>query len=171
MIRLITGGARSGKSTLAEQLAAASGLEVVYIATAQAGDGEMTERVALHRERRPSHWQTVEEPLQLAEAIRLYQQDNRCLLVDCLTLWVTNLLLSEADIQRQRDALSEALVSAKGDIILVTNETGMGVVPLGELSRRFVDEAGWLNQAVAAQADQVVITVAGLPLTLKGEKL
>lgn len=171
MIRLITGGARSGKSTLAERLAEESGLEVIYIATAQTGDGEMSERVALHRERRPDHWQTVEEPLRLAETITSLQQPGRCLLVDCLTLWVTNLLLSEADIQEQRELLYTTLANAKGEVILVTNETGMGVVPMGELSRRFVDEAGWLNQAVAAVADQVVLTVAGLPLTVKGEKL
>ncbi|TCK04713.1 bifunctional adenosylcobinamide kinase/adenosylcobinamide-phosphate guanylyltransferase [Marinobacterium mangrovicola] len=171
MIRLITGGARSGKSTLAERLAEESGLEVIYIATAQTGDGEMSERVALHRERRPDHWQTVEEPLRLVETIRRLQQPGRCLLVDCLTLWVTNLLLSEADIQEQRELLYTTLANAKGEVILVTNETGMGVVPMGELSRRFVDEAGWLNQAVAAVANQVVLTVAGLPLTVKGEKL
>ncbi|SEG82059.1 bifunctional adenosylcobinamide kinase/adenosylcobinamide-phosphate guanylyltransferase [Marinobacterium lutimaris] len=171
MIRLITGGARSGKSTLAERLAEESGLEVIYIATAQTGDGEMSERVALHRERRPDHWQTVEEPLQLVETISRLQQPGHCLLVDCLTLWVTNLLLSETDIQAQRELLYTTLANAKGEVILVTNETGMGVVPMGELSRRFVDEAGWLNQAVAAVADQVVLTVAGLPLTVKGEKL
>lgn len=171
MIRLITGGARSGKSTLAERLAQASGREVVYIATAQAGDGEMRERVALHRARRPAHWQTLEEPLRLVEMIQAQQGPERCLLVDCLTLWLTNLLLAEADMRAQREALCQALAEAAGEIILVSNETGMGIVPLGELSRRFVDEAGWLNQAVAAQADQVVFTVAGLPLTLKGEKL
>jgi len=171
MIRLITGGARSGKSRLAEQLAQASGREVVYIATAQTGDGEMRERVALHQARRPAHWQTLEEPLRLVETIRAQQGPKRCLLVDCLTLWVTNLLLDQADMAAQRTALCQALAEAAGEIILVSNETGMGIVPLGELSRRFVDEAGWLNQAVAARADQVVLTVAGLPLTLKGEPL
>lgn len=171
MIRLITGGARSGKSTLAERLATESGSEVVYIATAEACDGEMSERVALHRERRPSHWQTVEQPLALVETIQAQQKDGRCLLVDCLTLWVTNLLLAERDIEAEREALCAALTAARGEIILVTNETGMGVVPMGALSRRFVDEAGWLNQAVAALADQVVLTVAGLPLTVKGETL
>lgn len=171
MIRLITGGARSGKSTLAERLATESGSEVVYIATAEAGDGEMSERVAMHRERRPSHWQTVEQPLALVETIQAQQKDGRCLLVDCLTLWVTNLLLAERDIEAEREALCAALTAARGEVILVTNETGMGVVPMGELSRRFVDEAGWLNQAVAALADQVVLTVAGLPLTVKGETL
>lgn len=181
MIRLITGGARSGKSTLAERLAEESTLEVVYIATAriddreiddrETGDKEMSDRIARHKERRAAHWQTVEEPLKLAEAIRAQQRKNRCLLVDCLTLWVTNLLLSEADIPSHRQALCEALASAQGEIILVTNETGMGIVPMGELNRRFVDEAGWLNQAVAAHADQVILSVAGVPLTVKGEKL
>lgn len=171
MIRLITGGARSGKSSLAERLAQASGREVVYIATAQVRDQEMDARVAQHRARRPDHWQTLEEPHRLVETILAWQQPGRCLLVDCLTLWVTNLLLAEADMGAQREALCQALTAARGEIILVSNETGMGIVPLGELSRRFVDEAGWLNQAVAARADQVILTVAGLPLTLKGEPL
>ncbi|KEA65125.1 Adenosylcobinamide-phosphate guanylyltransferase [Marinobacterium lacunae] len=171
MIRFITGGARSGKSSRAEQLAAASGREVVYIATAEARDGEMSERLAMHRARRPSNWQTVEEPLALPEVIRSRQGEGICLLVDCLTLWVTNLLLADRDMQVHRETLLSALEVAKGEIILVSNETGMGVVPMGELSRRFVDESGWLHQAVAAQADQVVLMVAGLPLVVKGDSV
>ncbi|MBR9884882.1 MAG: bifunctional adenosylcobinamide kinase/adenosylcobinamide-phosphate guanylyltransferase [Oceanospirillales bacterium] len=171
MIRFITGGARSGKSSRAEQLAAASGREVVYIATAEARDGEMSERLAMHRARRPSSWQTVEEPLALPEVIRSRQGEGICLLVDCLTLWVTNLLLADRDMQVHRETLLSALEAAKGEIILVSNETGMGVVPMGELSRRFVDESGWLHQAVAAQADQVVLMVAGLPLVVKGDSV
>jgi adenosylcobinamide kinase/adenosylcobinamide-phosphate guanylyltransferase len=171
MIRFILGGARSGKSRQAEQLALASGREVFYIATAQAQDDEMRQRIQRHRGERPVHWQTVEEPLQLAATILSLQAPGRCLLIDCLTLWVTNQLLDEADLQAEREALCAALVNARGEVILVSNETGMGVVPMGELSRRFSDEAGWLNQSVAALADQVVLMVAGIPLTVKGPTL
>jgi len=171
MIRFITGGARSGKSSRAERLAAESGREVIYIATARGEDAEMRARLASHRARRPAHWHTIEEPLALTRVIREQQGPERCLLIDCLTLWVTNLLLAEADLHVEREALIAELACARGEIILVSNETGMGVVPMGELSRRFVDESGWLHQAVAARADQVVLMVAGLPLTVKGDRL
>ena len=167
MIRLILGGARSGKSRYAEQLAQDTGREVIYIATAQAYDDEMRTRIQRHQHDRPDHWLTVEEPLQLAATILAQQSSERCLLIDCLTLWVTNQLLDEADLQAEREALCAALANARGEIILVSNETGMGVVPMGELSRRFSDEAGWLNQSVAALADQVVLMVAGIPLPVK----
>lgn len=167
MIRFITGGARSGKSGYAERLAQQSGREVIYIATAEARDAEMRARLEHHRARRPAYWTTIEEPLALAEAIRRQQDAGRCLLVDCLTLWVTNQLLAQADMATEREALCKALAEAEGEVILVSNETGMGVVPLGELSRRYVDEAGWLHQRVAALADQVVLMVAGLPMRVK----
>lgn len=169
MIELILGGARSGKSRLAERHAAESGLAVHYIATGQARDGEMAERIAHHRERRPKHWALIEEPLALARVLREQAAEDRCLLVDCLTLWLSNLLL-DADPQRfgrERDALLECLADLPGRIILVSNETGLGVVPMGELSRRFVDESGWLHQAVAERAQRVIFTVAGLPMVLK----
>ncbi|WP_028240827.1 bifunctional adenosylcobinamide kinase/adenosylcobinamide-phosphate guanylyltransferase [Stutzerimonas azotifigens] len=172
-VELILGGARSGKSALAERLATASGLEVVYIATSQALDAEMAERVAHHRRRRPTGWQLVEEPLELARVLAEQSGARRCLLVDCLTLWLTNLLLLD-DPQRlaaERRALLERLPSLPGRVILVSNETGLGVVPLGELTRRYVDEAGWLHQAVAAEAERVVFSVAGLPCVLKGAPL
>ncbi len=170
MRTLILGGARSGKSRLAEKLARESGLEVVYIATAQAQDAEMSARIAHHRTRRPADWQTVEEPLALASALRRHNASQRCLLVDCLTLWLTNLLLhpSAELFVRERDALLDVLPGLQGRIILVGNETGMGIVPMGELSRRFSDEAGWLHQELAERCDHVLLTVAGLPLTLKG---
>jgi len=173
MLELILGGARSGKSRLAERLAADSGLEVVYIATGQAGDGEMAARIAHHRAARPADWGLVEEPLELARALRDNAAPRRCLLVDCLTLWLTNLLMLEDDtrLAMRRDAFLEALGELPGRIILVGNETGLGVVPLGELTRRYVDEAGWLHQAVAERADRVLFTVAGLPMLLKGEPL
>lgn len=169
MLELILGGARSGKSRFAERLAAESGLAVSYIATSQPLDGEMVERIAHHRERRPAHWTLVEEPLQLARVLREQATANRCLLVDCLTLWLTNLLMLDdaARLAEERDALLECLDGLPGRILLVSNETGLGVVPLGELTRRYVDEAGWLHQAVAERAQRVTFMVAGLPMTLK----
>ena len=173
MLQLILGGARSGKSRLAEKLAAESGCAVTYIATSQPLDGEMNERVRHHRERRPEHWALIEEPVELARVLRDNARADACLLVDCLTLWLTNLLVLE-DLQRlnaERDALLECLAELPGEILFVSNETGMGVVPLGELTRRYVDEAGWLHQALAERCQRVVLTVAGLPLTLKGTAL
>jgi len=173
MRNLILGGARSGKSRLAEQLAVASGLAVTYIATSQPLDGEMNERVRLHRERRPAEWGLIEEPLGLAAVLRAEAAPGRCLLVDCLTLWLTNLLLQD-DPQRlceERDALLDCLEQLPGTLILVSNETGLGVVPMGELTRRYVDAAGLLHQAVAERCERVVLTVAGLPLMLKGPAL
>ena len=173
MLQLILGGARSGKSRLAEKLAAESGCAVTYIATSQPLDGEMSERVRHHRERRPVEWALIEEPVELARVLRDNARADACLLVDCLTLWMTNLLMLE-DPQRlsaERDALLECLAELPGEIVFVSNETGMGVVPLGELTRRYVDEAGWLHQALAERCQRVVLTVAGLPLTLKGTAL
>ncbi|MCF7202168.1 bifunctional adenosylcobinamide kinase/adenosylcobinamide-phosphate guanylyltransferase [Pseudomonas oligotrophica] len=170
MLELILGGARSGKSRFAERLAAESGLAVTYIATSQALDGEMSARIAHHRQRRPVHWSLVEEPLQLARVLREQAAPQRCLLVDCLTLWLTNLLMLDdaARLAEERDALLECLDGLPGRVLLVSNETGLGVVPLGELTRRYVDEAGWLHQAVADRAQRVTFMVAGLPMTLKG---
>jgi len=170
MRTLILGGARSGKSALAERLAAASGHEVVYVATAQAHDEEMAARIAHHRAQRPSHWLSVEEPLALAATLQAHTRPGRCVLVDCLTLWVSNLLGSpDADsFERERDALLKLMPSLKGQVLLVSNEVGLGVVPMGELTRRFVDEAGRLHQALAAQCERVVFVAAGLPLPLKG---
>ncbi|MGY2197804.1 bifunctional adenosylcobinamide kinase/adenosylcobinamide-phosphate guanylyltransferase [Pseudomonas gingeri] len=173
MQQLILGGARSGKSRLAERLADESRLPVTYIATSQPLDGELSERIALHRQRRPAHWRLIEEPLQLARVLRDNAATDACLLVDCLTLWLTNLLMLEdpARLQAERDALLDCLAELPGEIIFVSNETGLGVVPLGELTRRYVDEAGWLHQALAERCQRVVLTVAGLPLTLKGPAL
>ncbi|HGM5580169.1 TPA: bifunctional adenosylcobinamide kinase/adenosylcobinamide-phosphate guanylyltransferase [Pseudomonas putida] len=173
MRNLILGGARSGKSRLAEQLAVTSGLPVTYIATSEPLDGEMNERVRLHRERRPADWGLIEEPLALARVLRDEAREGRCLLVDCLTLWLTNLLMldDEQRLAEERDALLDCLASLPGTLILVSNETGLGVVPMGELTRRYVDLAGWLHQAVAERCERVVLTVAGLPLMLKGPAL
>lgn len=173
MQELILGGARSGKSRLAERLADESGLEVTYIATSQALDGEMSERIRSHRDRRPAHWGLVEEPRALARVLGEHASAQRCLLVDCLTLWLTNLLLleDEACLVRERNALLACMHSLPGRLILVSNETGLGVVPMGELTRRYVDEAGLLHQAIAERCQRVVFTVAGLPMILKGDPL
>jgi len=170
MRTLILGGARSGKSAQAEKLAAESGLEVIYIATAQAWDDEMAARIAHHRHARPADWACVEEPLQLAKVLHALARPERCLLVDCLTLWLSNLLGSEDGqvFERERAALLSALPTLPGRIILVSNEVGSGIVPMGELTRRFVDEAGRLHQAIAALSEQVQLVMAGLPLNLKG---
>ena len=170
MKELILGGVRSGKSRLAERRARESGREVVYIATAiAAGDSELAERIREHRRRRPPGWSTVEEPVALSAALRAHAGNERCLLVDCLTLWLTNLLSGAADrFERERQSLVDVLPQLPGDLILVSNETGLGVVPLGELSRRFVDASGELHQALAAMCDRVTLTIAGLPHPLKG---
>jgi len=183
MRTLILGGARSGKSAYAEQLAAASGKDVIYIATAQVGDAEMAQRIALHRQQRPLHWHTVEQPLALGDAIAEWSTPGRVLLVDCLTLWLSNLLFAEAQdfpeighitppacFHAERERFLQVLQRASGDLLLVSNEVGMGVVPLGAVSRWYADEAGRLNQAVAAACENVTLIAAGLPLLLKGER-
>lgn len=169
---LILGGVRSGKSRLAERLATNGGLPVTYIATATAEDDEMRARIAAHRAHRPAHWQLVEEPLRLASVLADHADPGHCVLVDCLTLWLTNLLMAEdaAALERERTALLEVLPRLPGQIILVSNETNMGITPLGNLSRRYCDEAGLLHQALALGCDRVILTVAGLPHILKGER-
>ncbi len=168
---LILGGVRSGKSRLAERLAAGSGLPVTYVATATARDDEMRARIAAHRARRPAHWQVIEEPVELARALREHAGAGQCVLVDCLTLWLTNLLTAQEEglLRRERAALLAALPSLRGEIILVGNETNMGVIPLGELSRRYCDEAGRLHQDIARICERVLLTVAGLPVPVKGK--
>ncbi|GAA5559786.1 MULTISPECIES: bifunctional adenosylcobinamide kinase/adenosylcobinamide-phosphate guanylyltransferase [Acinetobacter] len=172
MLQLILGGARSGKSRLAEQTAISTQLPVTYVATAQALDPEMQSRIAHHQNQRPVHWALVEEPLFLANALKKIDQPNQIILVDCLTLWLTNLLLlDDQNIQQfECEQLLKVLPTLESEIILVSNETGLGVVPLGEISRRFVDEAGRLHQALGQIADKVVFCVAGFPMILKGEK-
>ena len=171
MKELILGGARSGKSALAERLAAESGLAVAYIATATAGDAEMAERIAHHRARRPAAWAVVEKSVQLAAALQEAAAPGRCLLVDCLTLWLNNVIADEDRFRQERDALLEVLPGLPGRIILVSNEVGMGIVPLGELTRRYCDEAGRLHQDLARLCDRVTLVAAGLPLVLKGNPI
>lgn len=171
MKQLILGGVRSGKSRVAEQQALDSGLEVVYIATATAGDNEMHERIQKHQQQRPPHWQLVEEPIMLAESLQTYAEPKRCLLVDCLTLWLTNLLLKKDDtlFRVQRGALVNSITTLPGQLVLVSNETGLGIVPMGKITRRYCDEAGRLHQELAQICDRVILTVAGLPHVLKGD--
>lgn len=176
---LILGGARSGKSRHAEQRALESGLAVTVIATAEAGDAEMAARIRRHRVDRPAHWRTVETPLALATTLQREAAPGRCLIVDCLTLWLCNLLAgadhlpAEADADalplfaRERAALLATLPQLPGRIVLVANEIGLGLVPETPLGRLFRDEAGRLNQAVAAACVRVVFVAAGLPLVLK----
>jgi adenosylcobinamide kinase/adenosylcobinamide-phosphate guanylyltransferase len=165
-ITLVLGGARSGKSRHAENLVAAAPAPWTYIATAQAFDDEMRERIASHRARRDENWQTVDAPLALADALE--SASGKPVLIDCLTLWLTNLLLGEQDIEQATLALEKALATRQAATVLVSNEVGAGIVPENKLARAFRDHQGWLNQRIAAVADQVVLVTAGLPLTLKG---
>jgi adenosylcobinamide kinase/adenosylcobinamide-phosphate guanylyltransferase len=163
---LVLGGARSGKSKLAEQRAVESGLKLIYIATGTAGDVEMAERIAHHKASRDKAWQLVEEPIYLADTLLLHCNTENCILVDCLTLWLSNCLHHNCW-QQQRDQLLAAFSQLSGKVIFVSNEVGMGVTPMGELTRRFVDESGFLHQQLASVCDNVTLVVAGLPLQIK----
>jgi adenosylcobinamide kinase/adenosylcobinamide-phosphate guanylyltransferase len=164
---LVLGGARSGKSRLAQRRAEEIGGELIYVATAEPLDDEMVERIARHRADRDGRWRTIECPLALAETIVREQGDGRVLLIDCLTLWLSNLMHAERDIMAATNALAEALGQARGTIILVANEVGLGLVPDNSLGRRFRDEAGRLNQSIATAASEVLFVAAGLALQLK----
>ncbi|MGR6870799.1 bifunctional adenosylcobinamide kinase/adenosylcobinamide-phosphate guanylyltransferase [Pseudomonas sp. HK3] len=166
-VHLILGGARSGKSGYGESLAKQANRGVTYVATAQALDGEMNERIAQHQRDRPDHWHTLEEPLALADVITTYSQPDNVVLVDCLTLWLMNVMHHELDLSTEVDAVLSALKQAQGLVILVSNEITMGVVPMGELSRRYVDNLGRLHQQIAKQANEVTLMVAGIPMVVK----
>jgi adenosylcobinamide kinase / adenosylcobinamide-phosphate guanylyltransferase len=178
-LTLILGGARSGKSSYAEKLATDSGLPVTYIATAQVYDDEFKARVQHHKDRRPKDWQLIETPHYLRDALEANSRaasraSKNCIILDCLTLWLAQCICPECappegvDWAHERAAFLEILPKLQGNIILVSNEVGMGIVPLGEINRQFQDEQGRLNQAVAALADEVIFIAAGLPLKLKG---
>jgi adenosylcobinamide kinase / adenosylcobinamide-phosphate guanylyltransferase len=166
-LTLVLGGARSGKSRHAEQLVLASGRAPVYLATAEALDDEMAARIAAHRARRDPARQTVEEPLDLTGALALAAASDRAVLVDCLTLWLTNLLLAERPVETEIDQLLATLPELPGALVLVSNEVGQGIVPTGALARAFVDHAGVLHQRIAALADTVLLMTAGLAQRLK----
>ena len=164
---LVLGGARSGKSTYAEDLALRCGLSPVYIATSQAFDGEMDDRIALHRERRGAEWNLSEEPLDLIKVIRENDQSTKVVLVDCLTLWLSNLMHAERNVDLEVQRLCEMLSTLSAKILFVSNEVGLGIVPENTLARHFRDHQGRLNQSIAAAVDRVDFIAAGLPLTLK----
>lgn len=166
-LTLILGGARSGKSRHAETLIEASRLQPYYIATAEALDDEMRERITKHRERRDSRWQTIEEPLALTEIMHSVHAEGRALLVDCMTLWLTNLMVHGRMVEAEIDGLLAALVELDGAAILVSNEVGQGVMPTNAMARAFIDHAGLLHQKLAAKADRVLFMTAGLPQQLK----
>ena len=166
-LSVILGGARSGKSRLAERIVTATGRQRVYIATAEAWDDEMRARIAQHRTDRGAGWQTVEAPQDLAPAL-CGVPAGRVVLVDCLTLWLTNRMLADADLSEDTAALLRALDACPAPVVMVTNELGWSIVPENALARRFRDAQGRLNQTLAARADRVVTVIAGLPLVLKG---
>jgi len=169
----ILGGARSGKSAYAEQLALTQGGTVSYLATARIGDREFAERVALHQARRPTIWSLIEAPIDLAGALDATGKPGQVVLIDCLTLWMVNLLCPPdtdaplADWQARIDSFAEVLARTEATVLIVSNEIGLGVVPMGALTRRYVDELGRLNQRIAASCNRVTLMVAGIPLAVK----
>ena len=166
-VTLVLGGARSGKSAFAETLTQEHGRRV-YVATAERFDDEMAQRIETHRARRGEGWRTVEAPLRLAEAIRRESVPRTCLLVDCLTVWLGNLMHHGHDVEAAREALLESLAAASGPVVLVANEVGLGIVPDNAMARAFRDHAGRLNQAVAGLSERVYFVAAGLPVNVKG---
>lgn len=164
---LFLGGARSGKSRLAQERAEATQEELVYLATAQPHDNEMTERIARHRFERGPRWRTIEAPIGLPEAIGHHDEARRVLLVDCLTLWISNLMMANLDVAVAVSRLLETLNAAQATVLLVANEVGMGIVPENALARRFRDETGRLHQQIAALADEVWFVAAGLSIAMK----
>lgn len=167
---LILGGIRSGKSALAERLALASAVPVTFVATATAGDAEMTERIRRHQAERPADWGLVEEPLDLAGVLQRFRGSGRCLLIDCMSLWLSNLLhhAPSSDPGAATAAFCEAVDGHPDPLVIVSNEVGLGIIGMDPLTRRFADELGRLNQRLAARVDLVLLTVAGCPLVLKG---
>ncbi|OKL43602.1 bifunctional adenosylcobinamide kinase/adenosylcobinamide-phosphate guanylyltransferase [Pseudovibrio exalbescens] len=164
---LVTGGARSGKSRFAEALVAGAGLKKVYVATGQAFDAEMRSRIEQHKQDRGSGWTTVEEPLALAEVLQRESRPDRAVLVDCLTLWLSNLMLEDRNIAEEVAKLGASLSFLHGPVVFVTNEVGQGIVPENALARRFRDEAGRLNQHIASLCERVVLVAAGQPVQIK----
>ena len=164
-LTLLLGGARSGKSRRALTLAEAQPAPHIFVATAQAYDSEMEDRIALHRAERDARWITVEAPLELPETIQNQQEGT--VVVDCCTIWLSNLMLDHRDANSATDDLIDSLKSTRAEVLLVSNEVGSGIVPEHPLGRRFRDQQGWLNQRLAEVCDTVELVVAGLPLSLK----
>ena len=163
---LITGGARSGKSSFAEKQTLSYGAPVIYIATAKAYDQEMEKRIQIHKQRRGGEWLTVNDPIEIADTLIALDGQGVCL-VECLTLWLSNLMFAEKDVSEATSSLIEAITARRDPVILVTNEVGSGIIPENELARRFRDEAGHLNQVVAEAVNEVYTCISGIPLKLK----
>jgi adenosylcobinamide kinase/adenosylcobinamide-phosphate guanylyltransferase len=167
-VTLVLGGARSGKSAFAESMIEAASASRLYLATGQAWDEEMRERIAAHQQRRGEGWETIEAPVELLQLLETNARADRPVLVDCLTLWVTNLMLGEHDIDTAFERLAAGLPGLKGPVVFVSNEVGLGIVPDNAMARAFRDHAGRLNQKIAGLADDVYFVAAGLPLKMKG---
>ncbi len=166
---LVLGGARSGKSTFAEKIAEASGNAKTYVATAEASDNEMRDRIRAHQARRDATWANVEAPVDLADCLKSQCGNSRTVLVDCLTVWLSNQFMQGADIDQESRRLTDSVCGLDGLTIFVSNEVGGGIVPENELARRFRDAQGRLNQQMADVCDTVLLIVAGLPVVLKGK--
>ncbi len=166
-ITFVLGGVRSGKSQFAEGLVLKSGLKPVYVATGRASDDEMLDRIELHQSRRGEDWQTIEEPLALVDALQQASNPGRMVLVDCLTLWITNLMMAEANVVHESNGLVGFLQEASVPIVIVSNETGMGVMPMNKMAREFNDIAGSVHQEIASVCDAAYLVTAGLPQRLK----
>ena len=169
MKHLLLGGVRSGKSAFAQEQVSASGKAVCYVATSQIWDEEMADRVRLHKDNRPSEWQLIEEPLALASVLHSLNSPEQAVIIECFALWLTNLLCLEDEVrlEEEKQALLNAVEVFKGDLVLVSSEVGLGIMPMNALARRFGDEAGMMNQALAKLTDRVTFVAAGLPLPLK----
>jgi len=167
-ITLVLGGARSGKSVFGETLVLGSGLEPVYVATAQAWDDEMRQRIGTHKARRGAEWVSVEETDDLDGVLKREARPGRAVLVDCLTVWITNLMMAEADVAARSRRLCDTLAGIESPVVLVSNEVGLGIVPENAMARAFRDHAGRLHQDIAALAATVYFVAAGLPLRMKG---
>lgn len=165
---LVLGGARSGKSTFAEKLVTTSGLGMHYVATGRAWDGEMQARIDEHRDRRGPDWQTHEEPLEVAACLKAIDAPDRVVLIDCLTLWITNLMMADRDMAAEFQNLAEWLPQARARLVFVSNEVGLGIVPENRMARDFRDHAGRLHQLIAEKSAEVYFIAAGLPLKMKG---
>ncbi len=170
MKTLLLGGVKSGKSKLAESMAIESGEAVTLIVTACAKDAEMQARIEHHKRSRPAYWQVIEEPLSLADALLQPLQSDNYIIIDCLTMWVTNLLLHKDNniFVKETSAFIDIVSRTSRSVTMISNETSMGIIPMGELTRRFCDETGLLHQTLASECDNVILTIAGLPMALKG---
>ena len=169
MKHLVLGGVRSGKSAFAQEQVALSGKPVCYVATSQVWDDEMAERIRLHKVNRPSEWQVIEEPLALASVLESLNDPEQAVIVECFTLWLTNLLCLEDDVRlaQEKAALLDIVEHFKGDLVLVSSEVGLGIMPMNAMARRFADEAGEMNQLLAKLTNRVTLVAAGLPMPLK----